>query len=583
MHSIIFGIGYLAAASGFYFYKKTDQKQNAITWLPITIVAMMCYHTFAAATIQLLHIPITLISMGVCNLIPGIYFWYVIGKKKRIQAYKVEPIDILFVIGFVGLIGFIALKRYGLHVYIHYDTIDPSAHFQDAMNVANNKTVSGMFFAGLNDSLFIQTFGPVFRVSQYYKLFIAADVCMLFVSALMFWALIRNLLTNSFLKIAGVIACVLYVLGYPLNNTIFGFVYLGMGVTLIGYLIFMTNLFLQDKLKRGLAIILLALGCLGIFECYVLFMPAVFFGIFFGIAAKRIKEKSLFTKEMVLDYLAIFLMPCIYGFMYTYFGVFSEGVTVGSAIGNEGHIYRDFFSNFIWLLPLALYGIIRLIKEKKQDITVWIFGIFSIFVIGMLYFCQKGTVSTYYYYKNYFVLWLLMFLLAFTGVYYLSQHGKSLILSGFATWVFIAGMYFFNIESDLAQKRPLLVPVEKAGSINDIYSYNLQKLRTATYSIDKIQLYDYVYTNLLCEDENLVVPLAGYWEDDYWYQGITNQRIEGYMYWNNSEEEYFAKLKAEAEYVLVLTDSEFYRNNQLYFDSLEKVYENNGGFLAKVN
>lgn len=169
----------------------------------------------------------------------------------------------------------------------------------------------------------------------------------------------------------------------------------------------------------------------------------------------------------------------------------------------------------------------------------------------------------------------------YIGVTCIEKRERGVIICYFVVWVMVAGMYFVKAEERIQARNELFDPMKKSDLFNDVYSYNYQLLCIPGYDNNKVDLYRYVYENLLQEGIDFV-PLAGYWEDDYWYQGITNQRIEGFHYWNEGEKKYFANLKKNAEYVLVLKENEFYEKNRDYFDGLEKVYENQMGFLAKV-
>jgi len=47
------------------------------------------------------------------------------------------------------------------------------------------------------------------------------------------------------------------------------------------------------------------------------------------------------------------------------------------------------------------------------------------------------------------------------------------------------------------------------------------------YPFYKMELYHYVYENLLEQGEE-VVAIASWWQDDIWFQAITNQRLDGW-------------------------------------------------------
>lgn len=578
--SVFFILAVAIFVSGFWMFPKSGKKLLGVVWIPVTAVFLMCFHVLAGGIINLIRLPVNIVSVGFADIALGVFFWQNILRKKEKQIYEWKKEQFLF----LGLLGAataaFAIFRYGTGLELNYYTIDPAAHLRDAMDVVNKQQVQNMFYAALNNALLIELLAPLAVVSEYYKFFLLAEVLNLFLSGAMFYALIQRWCQNRFTKAAAFIAAFLYTAGYPLNNALFGFTYLGMGVTIIACLLLLTDSFIEEKLNPGINIFLMMAGCLGIFESYMLFMPVVYFAVFFCIAGKRYKQKRLFTVKTVTDYLAIFLLPCILGLYYGFFGVFSGDVTVGSAISAEGAIYRDLYSNFLALAPFAMIAVYQMVKKKIYQTLNIMLPMMMVFMAGMFAAGIKGKVSSYYYYKNYYVLWLLVFLMAFIGISYLSEYAREVVVCCFLSWGAVALFYVTRLEETLADRKPLFVPMQKADQLNDVYSFNCQLLMFPGYPSYKMELYQYVYENLLAKGGT--VPIAAGWEDDYWYQAVTNQRLsEELQHWKN-EKQYFKFLEKEGDMILVLYDNELYTKNQKYFDSLERVYENGMGFVAKL-
>lgn len=581
--SLLYFIATVALIFGIYKIKKSEKTLFGITWGAISIIAVTCFQVFTAALLNLIHIPVNIISVGILNLIPAVWMWYRIIKKQQKQSYSYHWADGLFMAVLAVVVGMFAYQRYGINLDIHYLTIDPAAHIKSAMDVVNGQKIDSMFYASLNNALLIELLGIFEGAGSYYKIFVLGDILHLFLAGWMFWGAIRRFCKDNFLKIVGIIVTFIYLLAYPLNSTIFGFVYLGMGVTLIAYLITLTDEFMRESLDKWFNIVLISLGCLGIFECYVLFMPVTYFAILACVLVKQYQKKILFSWDTVITGLAIFLIPCIIGLLYTYLGIFGGETTVGSAIANEGAIYRDLYSNFVFVMPFAMYGYWNILRKKKNRLLSWLTPFLLIFIMALFLKGMTGEVSSYYFYKNYYLLWCVVFLLAFQGITYIEKKTRGILVCFFGVWLFLAGVFLFRIESRVQNKNSLYSVSEKAASYLDIYSFNRDGIGLPRYPWEKVHLYQYAVTELLEEKKTEEVPIAGYWEDAYWMEAITNQRLEGYDYWNNGEECFFANLEKKAEYVIVLTDSEFYASHQEYFDSMERLYENAYGFIGKVN
>lgn len=578
--SVFFVLAAAIFTSGFWLFPKSGRSMQGAVWLPVTAVFLMCFHVLAGGIINLVRLPVNIVSIGMADIAAGVFFWLNILHKKEKQKYEWKKEQLLF----LGLLGaamaVFTVLRFGTGLELNYHTIDPAAHFRDAMDVVNKQQVQNMFYAALNNALLIELLAPLAVVSEYYKIFLLSEVLNLFLAGAMFYGLIQRWCKNRFTKTAAFLAAFLYIAGYPLNNALFGFTYLGMGVTIIAYLLLLSDCFIEEKLHPGINIFLMMAGCLGIFESYMLFMPVVYFAIFFCIAGKRLKQNRLFTVKTVTDYLAIFLIPCILGLYYGFFGVFSGDITVGSAISAEGAIYRDLYSNFLILAPFVMIAVYHMVKKKVYQTLNFMLPMMLVFMAGMFMAGMKGRVSSYYYYKNYYLLWLLAFVMAFIGISYLSEYAREVVVCCFISWGAVALFYVTRLEESFADRKPLFVPMQKADQLNDVYSFNCQLLRFPGYSPDKMELYQYVYQNLVAEGNT--VPIASGWEDDYWYQAVTNQRLlEELQHWKN-EKQYFKSLKKAGDRILVLYDNELYTKNQEYFDSLERVFENGIGFVAKL-
>ncbi|SCP95253.1 hypothetical protein [Anaerobium acetethylicum] len=580
--SVVFFLGCISAGGGFYFYEKSKIRQNGVVWLPVTAIALMCFHTLVAGIFSFVHIPVGIISIGIGDLAAALFFWYRIIADNKRQEYFYEKTDVLFAGILLMIVAGFAVQRYGTDLQIHYQTTDPQNHLKYAMNIINDRKVYGMYHASLNNALVIEMLSPLSEVNRYYRLFIISDLAMFLLSGMMFFAVIAGYARTKFLKAAAWAVTLVYMLGYPMNNINLGSVYLGIGVTLVAYLIFMTDGFLRNEWDKRVGIALISLGCLGIFLCYVLFMPAVFVGIFVTIARDRFMKRQLFGQDTVMLFLAIFLIPCAVGLFYILTGTFGGDVSLGSAINTEGFIYKDLYYNFILLMPFSLYGTYKILRNRAADSAVFIAATVLVSMLVLLLIGLGGVASSYYYYKNYHPLWLVMWVLFFNGIRYLSKDVKGILASAALTALFVLGMKGFGIEERIRERNERFAPAVDSAIDSNIFVFNYRSLRTSGYSADKLALYDYVYENLLPEKYD--VPMAGPWDDVHWYEAITNQRHEHYYHWFTGGEEFLEKIREKADYVLVFTksDSDIYFEFREYFESLEKVFSNGAGFVARV-
>lgn len=584
LKSIIYVLGAGSMFLGVLFYKKNDKTEPLISWIVIDLLLVGCFQCFAAGVFDLVHIPVGLISIAIVDALASGYFWFAIKKSKSRQNYEYKWLDTVFLAVVAVIIIYICHSRYdGLALNLRYMTIDPVNHFRVAMDVLNGGTVASMYYEGVWNAMFIGVFAPLTTVDYYYKIFVVSELTNLALSAGIIYALVRKCTNNRFNRVAAIVISGLYMVGYPLCSMMYGFVYLGMGLTLIGLIAVLTEVFVNEEMPKWLGIIALMLACNGIFECYVMFMPIVFFAVISCIFLKQFKNKKLISKDTIVTCLAVFLLPCIFGFIFTYLPIFMQETTVSNAIANEGANYKDLYSNFVPFLPFAIIGYIQIVKNKKNRLMLFLTPYSVIFTLVLFVKAIRGSVSTYYYYKMYFLLWLVAFVLVFYCMEFVTREGRKIIGSCFAVYMIIMVAMISCAETKIANKCPGLITTNKASSYTDIFATNYFNLKYdhLVNRNDKMELYHWVYN--FVEETGEFVPMAGGWEDDLWFQDVTNQRYYGWGQSNPDHTDYFNHLNdSDAKYVLVLLDSQIYRDNTEYFDSLDVIYETWIGKVVKL-
>ena len=582
--TIIYLTATVALCVGFFMLKKTDEDIYVATWLPVTAIGLMGYQTMVAAIIGLVGIPINIISIGIFNLIPAIAIWIIILKNKERQKYIIEKVDVLIWCVLVGTIVLFALIRYTPGLLPNYNSVDASVHFTMAMDVVNNQTVNTMFFAALHNGLLIESFAPFVSATFYCKIYVLGDVLYLLMAGIMFWGLIRRFCSDNFLKLSGIFATVMYLFAYPLNSTLFGFSYMGLGVTVIAFIIAVADIYVSRKIDIKLTIMLLSFGCVSIFQAYVLFMPVVFFSLLACLLIEQSREKKLFSKQTIGKGLSIFLLPTAIGLWYTYRGFFgggdagTGGTSVGSAIAIEGGIYGDLFSNFVFIIPLVLFAWWMLFKDKKNNIMLYMLPMEVIFVTALFVMALSKKVSAYYFYKNYYVMWLLFVMMAFVALSYLEKQARVMVGLGAITWFIVMASGFLQFDDFVAGKNELLHDRVEAEAFGDVYMFNRSFLFMDEYSIDKIELYRYANEQLLDGGATEQVLIAASWEDQLWFDAITNQRLTKYSM-NQLVDIINNK---SAQYIVVLDDTLEYPEYAYCFENLERIYETPEGYVVKV-
>lgn len=586
-NALFFVISYFVCLSGFFLFPKKQAMCSGIIWGTLSIVLLMGYHTLICGVWKLISGSFSMPVIALMDLALGALCWYHIGKNKTIQAYEWHRLDnvICAVLGLVVL--YFVYREFTFGLNIGYITSDPGVHYGLAMDALRYGHTTGMFFAEINNALFIGVFAPFLTSLIYcYKLFILADAVMFFMSGVMFYALIREYLTTRLTQALGVFCVILYMVGYPLNNMLFGFIYLGMSVTVIAFIMIITKFYLEDIYDKRLLIVLLSIGVLSLVLCYMLFAPIVWITVCGCLCRYYWKKQMLFSKQSVMVILSIFLIPTLMAFKFCFLDYFiGRDLDITGTIANEGGIYKDFFSNFIMFLPFAVYGLSEQVKAKKIQLYECFTLIFFGFIMIMFVLMYLGYVSEYYYFKTYYPFWLMYFILVVKGMVGVCKLPKSVLLSMASIFLVIVGINRLNLERRLLINHPTFT-TEKSRNFMDIYIYNAESLITHEFYDQRlIDLYRYAMDECMEQSDKPIpvyVSLSNY-EDWYWFESFSGMDSSMFYTWNIGEAGIQSKIRrGDADYVIVKYDDPMYQSNPGFIQSYRCVYQNEVGGIYQI-
>lgn len=591
---VLFIICFIMCYACLFLMHKSEEKLNAASWSVLCLIGELCFGAIGAGIIAVFSVPVTLVSMGFVFFAIGCAGLLHLVKHKKVQKYQWKVWELCCMSALAAVVVIIYAENYGgiAFGFVFWNS-DPAVHLKNAMWVVRNHDVTGMYFSSLYAGILIELLSPLAHAVNYYKIFIIADCLAVILHMLMFFVLIRDSLTTWKRRAAGICICLCYLGGYPLICFYQGFFYWGIGVLLIGFVIYMAGCYRQKRIQRELCIWFLMGGCAGVVLCYMLFAPVVYIALFLSLAAAAAQEGKMVTYQNAAAALKIFFVPCILGLYYCFFQFFAQdGSTISGAIGKisesiaaEGGIYRELYSNFLLILPIVLYWIFNRIKERNLEERVVFILILGCAVLLFFMLAYKGKISSYYYYKWYYPLWLLFFAIFTSALFELYEKQKTMLLSYITVFLFLAVMSFGGIEDRIISNH-MLQPVNRSASFFDIYLYNKGMMETSggVYDHNILDLCDFVMKEI-GEDGNIPIVTSldtyAYW---FWYDAITGNESESHFYDRiNSWEKYKEVLEKEnCKYVVVINSSEIYQNHKAFWSAFECVKENSLGKVLKI-
>ena len=607
--SVFYIFAYAALCAAIFGLPKTRgtvKKQNAFLWFALALLTAECWASVAAGLLSLCHIPVTLVSIGIAHLAAAASMWLVDkkrtallpgdkkrtallpgGKKGTILASCAVPeirmADVAMGALLLVLVVFLGYMRFFTANPIIFATIDPAERLGNAMNIAISQSVithfPNQYFIQLTGSLFIQTLQPFAPAVLPFRFFEWKDLLNLWFTGALFYGAVSMHMRSRFSKTICFILTFVFVLGYPWMNQLFGFVYPGVATNLILLVLIAFALLYRGDLDKRPAYLLVSLGCFGLGICYTLYAPPVFLAAFLAVFFYERRTSSVRLGRLALTELAIFIIPAAWTFVNAVMLDINDEFNVGSSITDEGAIYRNLFTDFLPYAPLVFWLIWRLISKKRFDFPLMLTLCFAAYQIGVFAMMMTWRVSTYYYYKLYFATWLIFLFMACLAIDELVRHArvKRLVAVYMVCWALVAALGVSGADYLIDSHRPMANQQPGADVSFRIYATNLLYFRPP--GVHNVINYDWSFIELCTEARRLSGPVdegkhieivTEDMKDTFWKDALTNQLLIPRL----------GRPESTAGLWIILKGNDSYAKEKAYYDSLDKLFENDLGFIV---
>lgn len=511
--------------------KKSEEKQNVLLRGILSIILFTIYNILLGYIFLIIRVPYTLLALSIVNVLISGINTFIVCRKKEIQKYFIRVKDIVFMVILLVVIVGIAITQYGFPFEIKYETTDPAVHFLFAKEMYDTKTLQwngNMPAASINTEILFDTFDFIVSEQNFYYLFIIFDLIILYLIGAILYLGITNKIESKAKSIITMIFSILFVCGYPLNSVIFGYSYLTVGILYMTTLIAVSINIKNDELKLFPLCIEMFLILFGIFFSYYFFVPVVYSAFGLYILFDMIKNKksknifSIITKENVIKVLTILILPTVLGFSYFVLpGLLQTGGTAIGHISTEGYIYRDLYSNFVLLAPLTIYYIIYNFKNKKNSFSTILMIISSLFTLYLLKRGLNGEVSSYYYFKMYFLLWILVLYMNIKAMFIMIENKNEIFAYSFtAVFLGILAISYTGYDYKISSINILFNPTNSINSYANIYGFNQTKVQSDEKIYSNTQLSAIKYLLNISEDKSNILingkPLQMLWANSVW-------------------------------------------------------------------
>lgn len=430
---ILYILTLIALGTAFMLFKKSDEKLNFIKWLIIFLVSLLGYNVVIGMTLGLLNITSHIWLLSLINLGFAILLCYKAIRKKEIQKYYVTKLSVIGLAVIFVIFGVMFFKDlYILNGDITHRAVDSAVHYRAAKHYSDNLKIfinveDKTFFnfnvmqtgAYINDGIFMNVINSITGIEHCY-LYQAFETIVLFLSGLAFYACFIDKIKTKRGLLGSLVLFALYIYGYPYNSWIFGFSYLSVGIAMVAMLVPVVEmLYAKENISKKIVVPLIVILATGLIFSYCLFVPAIFSAICIYCFLKDFtvvegKKYLKFFKKTTLLITGLLLLVTAVGIGYLFIPTFFiEGQTnLVDALKIDGEIYNEKYLNFYVYIPFAImyaFEFVKKLKNKELEYSdifaIVIMGFFAVLNLGEIF----GLVSSYYMFKIYFILWIVIF------------------------------------------------------------------------------------------------------------------------------------------------------------------------------
>lgn len=595
LHGTIFGTAaYLLSLTvcvvNIYRFRKSHKPMNGFIWAVLSFLSAICMGSIAAGIISIVRLPVNLYSMAIIYLAIGLLMAYLIRRDGLKQEYVWEKFDFI-IIGLITLaVLAISLKIYTPNLWYCYYNSDAGLHLKEATEIVRSQTVTKMYFLHLQNAMIIEMIQPFVRIADWYKGYIIGDCFFLWVETLFFVALIRRFAKTKTSKVMAVVLTVFYFMGYPFLSFYYSFGYWAMGSMYVGFLAMAMRLYEEAQVERKITVVMLMLGCFGVMMSYMMFAPVAFLTVFAYLVLVAKREGKILSRRNVFLALKVFLLPTVLGLYYCLYGFFiSSGTSIAGALSNQGGIYTELYMDFFWTIFPVLFILVHTAKKRRLTPDVMFFLAFFGFTGVMLLLTLTHRVSTYYYYKTYYPLWMFCWVLTMRAVSVMLQEAKETLTSYCTLVILFAVLCYGKVEYKIFTSTEKITGAMHSPAFFTLYQIDWSFIASEHEGLpdNVFDLFQYVQDNL---SEEKMVPLMVERSDygqTYLYEGATGYDFPDFYEWRHTTEELRqAYYDWDIRYTVMMKGTQFEKDHgeaTLSSDAVEVIFENEAGYVLAID
>lgn len=544
-----------------------SKTKNVVEAVIVATAYLFCTVGIIGGIYEVLYLPVYLptICMGVGIVTIFFIGTIVLKRKQGNTVYQTEQNDYRYLLSVCVLIGFVLFMcfyHFGINLKLTYGDVDSVRYFTMAMDIVKAHTISDEFVTPLWISIFIQLIQPIQSEVFLYRGMILGNICMQMLIAVFFFTLVNKV--NQHRNVINMIITILFWCGYQLYILSYGtFLHWEDGILLIMFIIYHIMVIWEkrDNLKYG--VISCLVGTLTLALCYPFFgivlipliLPEIVIWLY------KNKNRICIPRWEKVTFIIILIVGMIIGIVFMKQKIPSM-ITLLEAFSSEGLAYKEPYMDFIFFVPMVGIHLIFMIKKRYENNvprTIFRMNISAlVFMLCWIAFYEMGYLSNYYLYRNYYVVWMLAWLVVAQTIGILFEKKQVLLVGTYAAIyglcivISVIGIdeKIYKYNSDLYLDNP------SSRTITPLYSFNFDNWIKVGRSIISPDVYDIYHYRIEKLGDQWVPMISSQWTamESQWYKGVCYLAEES-SFWNIEEYSFVEMLDwletSQINYVLI--------------------------------
>ena len=579
--ALLYIASFIFAVSMLIVYPKKSEKVNFIVDALFSYVSVLCVTSVLAFGLNLFKIPINLFSMSGLFVASGIVAGLGAIIKKKMQHHYLRKNDVIAVIILILVVGIFSLSIFTPYIHANYfNPVDPYNHFLYAMSIVRSESLSGMFFNPLYNGMFIELFAWAMPQSWLYKAFILSDIYHIVLELLFFYAVLLVVTKHKVKKYTLLGISLLYWCSFLLFSFLWGFVYWSMAVMLAEYICIILKLYVEKEKSTKALLGFIIAGLFAVTMCYVEFTPGIVLTVLVAMIYNYVKDKAIKWNIKYVKYgIAAACISAILALAGYYFVFYSRGLGLLEALqmGEQQNIGLE----LVLMFPLIMYIMVKRIQEHMRLTTLqlaYLANVFLQIVFTILSICH--VISTYYLQKTYFILFFLSIIVILEqNTIWTKRNIEYIRLYSVVVLGFLIFSYDGKNSSTFSLQQSTVIQ-----NLNVLTKYDFHE--GVLSDNGKIYLMQYAMEEL--SNDGKVVPLIASTASKRgicsWIEATYDTRsfiwLEDVQCTNERMEEILQKRRA-THFLIFYDDLLYIEDLNEYFNSFERIYSNDAGFIGK--